>query len=389
MLLRATKKRRMSQMLFNHIAVVGLGQMGASLVKAFRAYAMCEKLTGYDRDEAQAQLLVQQGTLPSVSASLEEAVNGADLVVLCVPVSTYSHVAEHVTKSAAPNAIITDIGSVKMAAVEAVAPHLKAAQIFVPSHPIAGSEKSGAANASAELFQEKLFLVTLDGEEESDASRKMIQLWSRIRGDAQYLPTELHDQIYALMSHIPQLLCYVAAHVLRPRHAPPVDDDLKRHLRISKSDPLMWRDVLMHNKENMLEIIEFIGHILGHMRNELLAGAGEASKEKLDGPVNAGAALPYMLASSLISTVALYEQRMGIALHPFAAGGFSDFTHAASQDPEPVMQAISAHAADAAQWLEEVETYLAAVANTLKSGDENALLVQLAAMQQSGQMLLQ
>lgn len=384
-----TVKRVMSQTLFNHIAVIGLGQMGASLLKAFRAYAVTNTLSGYDLDAEQAELLVKQGTLPAVTNSIADAVKGADLVVLCVPISAYGAVSAEVTKHANDDVIITDIGSVKRAAVDAVSPHLRASQVFVSAHPIAGSEKSGAEHATADLFQGRLFLVTLEGEEPTEASSKVITLWQRIRADAQYLPTDLHDQIYGLMSHIPQLLSYVAAHVLRPRHVPPVEDALKRHLRIAKSDPLMWRDVLLHNRQNMLEVIEFITHILGHMRHELLAGASAAEQEKSGEPVNAGAALPYILASSLISTVTLYETRLEIPLQPFAAGGFTDFTHAASVDPDPVMQAISAHAADAAQWLEEVEIYLNAVNDSLKAEDGNALLVQLTSMQQSGQMLLQ
>lgn len=387
MLLRSLQSKPMSQALFKKIAIIGLGQMGASLAKAFRAYAVAEEITGYDSDERQADLLVQQGTIARVYHSPNEAAEDADLVVLCVPVSVYHIVMEAVAPIASREAIFTDIGSIKEAAVDIVKPHLLGNQVFVPAHPIAGSEKSGAVHASAELFAQKLFFVTLADLQPSAQEEKIVKLWQRIQADAQFLPTGLHDQIYALMSHMPQLLAYVSAQVLLPRHMPPVDPSLRTHLRISKSDPHMWRDVFYYNRKHMVELIEFYMHILGHIRNELLAGANNA--EKADIAMNAGAVLPYMLASCLISTVSLYEQKLELPLHPFAAGGFRDFTHAAALDPEPILQAISAHAADVAAWLDETEVLLEAAKQALASEDKNMLMVQLASMQQSGEMLLQ
>lgn len=374
-------------MLFKKVAIIGLGQMGASLAKAFRAYAVTDEITGYDRDERQGELLVQQGTLKQAYPTAKEAAQDADLVVLCVPLSAYAEMVQEIADAAVDDAIITDIGSIKEAAVQMVQPLLRGEQVFVPAHPIAGTEKSGAMHASADLFQQKLFFVTIASEKPTIQEDKIIQLWQRIRADAQFLPTGLHDQIYALMSHMPQLLAYVSAQVLMPRYAPPVEESLRTHLRISKSDPLMWRDVLYYNRTHMVELIDFYLHILGHIRNELLAGASDA--EKSDVAMNAGAVLPYILASCLISTVSLYEQKLELPLHPFAAGGFRDFTHAAATDPDPVMQAISAHPADVAAWLDETESLLEVAKIALRDEDKNTLMVQLASMQQSGEMLLQ
>ncbi len=370
---------------FQHIALLGVGQMGASLAKALHAKAGCARITGYDAKAEQASSLVEAGVL-TLCDTPSEAVQGADLVVFCVPMGAYGPLMSEIEPALKEGTIVTDIGSVKEYAVEVLEPHLND-HVFVPSHPIAGSERTGAATSSAGLFEGKLFFVTLQSEEPRKEDEQVLALWRALGADAQYLPLEMHDQIYALMSHVPQALAYVSAHQMRSLGVTGIDATTKRHLRISQSDPIMWRDVYMHNRENIVEMLDFYLHILGHIKHELLSGAKEGQQETSDVAMQPQAVLPYVLASSLVSTVTLYESKLELPLYPFAAGGFKDFTYAASGDPEPVMQAISAHAGDVAMWLESCEQMVRGLMQAIQSNNDNALLVELTLMQQSGKGL--
>ncbi len=257
--------------LYDRVALIGLGLIASSMFWAMKRGGLAGEVVGYARSAQTRDTAREIGLCDRVCDTLAEAVEGADLVVLCVPVGVMGEVAAEMAGALKPGATVTDVGSVKADVIAQVGPHLPDNVHFIPAHPLAGTEHSGPKSGFAELFDNRwCLLVPVEGTEVA-ATTKLRALWEAMGANVEEMDAEHHDLVLAVTSHAPHLIAYTMVGVA---------DDLRRvtdsevikysaagfrdFTRIAASDPTMWRDVFLSNKDATLEI-------LGRFTEELFA----------------------------------------------------------------------------------------------------------------------
>ena len=257
--------------IYDRVALIGLGLIASSMSHAMKRAGVAGEITGYARSPQTRDVAREIGLCDRVCDSAEEAAAGADLVVLCVPVGAMGAVAAEIAGVLKPGATVSDVGSVKKAVIEAVAPHIPAGVHFVPAHPLAGTEHSGPRSGFAELFDNRWCLIVPQAGSDRAAVERLEAFWQALGSNTDEMDAEHHDLVLAVTSHAPHLIAYTMVGVA---------DDLRRvtdsevikysaagfrdFTRIAASDPTMWRDVFLNNKEATLEI-------LGRFTEELFA----------------------------------------------------------------------------------------------------------------------
>lgn len=272
----------MSTVLYNRVALIGLGLIASSMFWAIKRAGVAGEVTGYARSEATRDTARRIGLCDRVCDSAAEAVEGADLVILCVPVGVMGQVAQDIAPMLKLGATVTDVGSVKQAVIDAVQPHLPEGVHFVPGHPLAGTEHSGPESGFAELFDNRwCLLVPVEGSDPAAVS--LLQaLWSALGANVEIMDAEHHDLVLSVTSHAPHLIAYTMVGVA---------DDLRRvtdsevikysaagfrdFTRIAASDPTMWRDVFLNNKEATLEILGRFTEELFALQRAIRTGDGD------------------------------------------------------------------------------------------------------------------
>ena len=255
-------------MFFERVAVIGVGLIGGSFSSALKEGKLCGHVVGAGRSAANMKLALERGIIDSIAADAAAAANGADLILLSTPVAQFEKILHSIGPNLKPAAIVTDAGSTKRDVVAAARAALGAriAQ-FVPAHPIAGAEHSGAAAANAALFRGRRVVLTPLAENRSQDAETLAALWSAIGARVSRMTPQEHDQVFAAVSHLPHLLAYAL-----------VDDVSKRSnsaqlfgyaaggfrdfTRIASSHPEMWRDICVANSDQLLkEISRFSGEL--------------------------------------------------------------------------------------------------------------------------------
>lgn len=246
---------------FRHVALIGLGLIASSMAHALRLVWPELRITGFARS-SETRAEARRIGFAEVMDSAAEAVTGADLVVLAVPVGAMGPVAKSIAPYLRPGCVVTDVGSVKQSVIAAVAPHLPAEVEFIPSHPLAGTEHSGPASGFAGLFRGRWWLLTpLPGTD--GAAQKRLEVLIRATGaQTEAMDPAHHDMVLAVTSHAPHLIAYtmvgVADHVRRVTEGEVIKYSaagFRDFTRIAASDPTMWRDVFLHNKEATLDVL--------------------------------------------------------------------------------------------------------------------------------------
>lgn len=359
------------------IALLGAGHIGGSFALSLKEAGAEVTITAYDADPAQAELLKQRGGVDHIAAHVEQAVRGADIVMLAVPLRSYRNLAQQIAPTLSAQTIVTDLGSVKHS-MDDLAGILPVARL-VPGHPIAGGERTGAAAASSELFKNRLCILTPNDATQADAVDTIETLWHLVGADVLRMPVPVHDTIYAYVSHLPHLIAFVAAEGLFAGggKADAADETLQKFLRISRSNPRMWTDIFLENREALLPALGTYIALLEHFVTELASGADD---QGLDAQAVATRFVPRILASSLISNVSLYEQQSGMDLRPFGAGGMRDIVAPAAIDPEKEFEAMSHHARATAAALQTVIPLFKQLEVLIGAEDEPALFAAITGM---------
>ncbi len=248
--------------LFQRVALIGIGLIGSSISHALRRRGLAQTIVGSARTEATRATALRLGLVSAAYESPADAVKGADLVILCVPVGAYGDVARQIAPQLARGAILTDVGSVKGAVVRDVAPHVPEGVHFIPGHPIAGTEHSGPEAGFAELFDNRWCILTPTNGADPDAVTRLQRLWEAIGSNVEIMTAEHHDMVLAITSHVPHLIAYnivnTAAHLERVTDSEVIKfsaGGFRDFTRIASSDPTMWRDVFLNNKEAVLEML--------------------------------------------------------------------------------------------------------------------------------------
>lgn len=271
----------MSDKPFQKVALIGLGLIGGSIAWAARRLADRPEIVGFARSAATRDEVRELGFCDSVVDSAAEAVAGADLVILCVPVGAMAAVAAEIGPHLAEGAVVSDVGSVKGAVIEALS-GLPDHVHIVPAHPVAGTEHSGPASGFATLYDNRYCLITPLPGGDADATSRVLAFWSSLGAIAEEMDPSRHDLVLAVTSHAPHLIAYTMVGVADDMRRVTKSEVIKYSAagfrdftRIAASDPTMWRDVFLTNKDATLEILGRFTEELFALQRAIRTGDGE------------------------------------------------------------------------------------------------------------------
>ncbi|MBL9074626.1 prephenate/arogenate dehydrogenase family protein [Tabrizicola sp.] len=268
-------------MIYQRVALIGLGLIASSMAHAMRAGGLAGEIVGYAKS-AETRAVAGSLFCDRVTETAAEAVEGADLVVLAVPVGVMGEIAAEIAPRLKPGATVTDVGSVKRAVVDAVAPLVPAGVQFVPGHPLAGTEYSGPRSGFASLFQNRWWLLTPLPETDPAAIARLRSLLEAMGANVDEMDVEHHDLVLAVVSHVPHAIAYtmvgVADHMRRVSQSEVIKysaSGFRDFTRIAASDPVMWRDVFLTNKDAVLDILGRFAEELFVLQRAIRMGDGD------------------------------------------------------------------------------------------------------------------
>lgn len=272
----------MTPPIYDRVALIGLGLIASSMAHAMRQFGLAGEIVGYAKTEETRRTALDIGICDRVFATAGEAAAGADLVVLAVPVGAMAEIAADIGPHLSQGACVTDVGSVKQAVIEAVAPHIPKGVAFVPAHPLAGTEHSGPRSGFATLFQNRWCLLTPTEKSTPEATARLRKLWEAMGSNVDEMDAAHHDLVLAVVSHTPHLIAYtmvgVADHLRRVSNSEVIKysaSGFRDFTRIAASDPTMWRDVFLTNKEATLDVLGRFTEELFSLQRAIRMGDGD------------------------------------------------------------------------------------------------------------------
>jgi cyclohexadieny/prephenate dehydrogenase len=273
---------RREEPLFARLAIIGIGLIGSSIAHAAKELNLAGRIVLSDRDEAVRARARELGLGDEVADSSAAAASDADLVILCVPVGACGAVAAEIAPVLKPGAIVSDVGSVKGAVVDAVAPLLPEGVHFVPAHPVAGTENSGPDAGFSSLFLNRWCILTPPEGADEAAIARTRHFWEGMGALVEVMSAQHHDLVLAVTSHLPHLIAYNIVGTAEDLEAVTQSEVIKfsaggfrDFTRIAASDPTMWRDVFLHNKEAVLEMLGRFSEDLSVLTRAIRFGDGE------------------------------------------------------------------------------------------------------------------
>jgi cyclohexadieny/prephenate dehydrogenase len=272
----------MSEPHFERVALIGIGLINSSLAHVLRRDKLAAEIVACARRQETLDTAARLGLCDRTTLDPAAAVGGADLVVLGTPLSAYAGIAQAIAGALKPGAIVTDVGSVKQAVIRDIKPHLPAGVHFVAGHPVAGTEHSGPASGFAELFHDRWCILTPLADTDPGALARVTALWQSAGMKVLTMDAEHHDLVLAITSHLPHLIAYTIVGT-----ATDLEDTLKSEVikfsaggfrdftRIAASDPIMWRDVFLNNREAVLEMLQRFSEDLTALQRAIRWGEGQ------------------------------------------------------------------------------------------------------------------
>ncbi|NVK19392.1 MAG: prephenate/arogenate dehydrogenase family protein [Methylocystaceae bacterium] len=272
--------------IFDRVTFIGIGLIGSSLARSVRKTKTARHIVVCDINKAHRDQSLELGIADEITGDFLEAVQDADLVVICTPPGACGDAAAAFAPGLKEGAIVTDVGSVKQTIIHDVSQHLPSGVHFVPAHPIAGTEHSGPKAGFAELFEGRWLIITPPAGTDEDAIAKVREMWERAGSNIEFMDAQHHDMVLAITSHLPHLIAYTIVGT-----ADDLGDHLKKEVikfsasgfrdftRIAASDPVMWRDVFLNNKEAVLEILQRFSEDLTFLQRAIRWGEGDKLEE--------------------------------------------------------------------------------------------------------------
>jgi cyclohexadieny/prephenate dehydrogenase len=268
--------------LFGRIALIGIGLIGSSIARATRHLNLARVIVAIDRDEGVVARVRELGIADEATADPAAGVTDADLVILCVPVGVCGAVAEAMRPGLKPGCIVSDVGSVKASVVAQVQPQLPAGVHFVPAHPVAGTEHSGPDAGFATLFHNRWCILTPPEGEDEAAVERVQAFWSAMGSNVEIMSAQHHDLVLAITSHVPHLIAYNIVGTAADLETVTQGEVIKfsaggfrDFTRIAASDPTMWRDVFLHNREAVLEMLGRLNEDIALLARAIRWGEGD------------------------------------------------------------------------------------------------------------------
>ncbi len=265
------------------LAIVGLGLIGSSIARGARRYGLAERIVAIDADEGVRARVLDLGIADHVTGDAAAGAAQADLVMLCVPVGAIGPVAAAMAPHLKPGAVVSDVGSVKASVVAAVTPHLPDGIVFVPGHPVAGTEYSGPDAGFSTLFSGRWCILTPPEAAPDAAVERVRALWQGLGAVVETMTPEHHDLVLAITSHVPHLIAYNIVGTAADLEEVTQSEVMKfsaggfrDFTRIASSDPTMWRDIFLSNREAVLEMLGRFNEDLSVLTRAIRYGDGDA-----------------------------------------------------------------------------------------------------------------
>lgn len=268
--------------MFDKITIIGMGLIGSSIARAAKKAGLAKKIIAADISQDVCDKVKEMGIADVAMADISQSVVGSELVILCIPVGAFDKIGELIGPMLKPGAVVTDVGSVKNSIIKAFVPWLPDSCHFVPGHPIAGTENSGPESGFSELFDGRFCVLTPTPDTDIKAVEKVTKFWEGCGSTIEIMNPEHHDLVLAITSHLPHLIAYTIVGT-----ADDLEEDIKSEVikfsasgfrdftRIAASDPVMWRDVFLNNKEAVLEILQRFSEDLTALQKSIRRGDGQ------------------------------------------------------------------------------------------------------------------
>lgn len=268
--------------MFQKITIIGLGLIGSSLARAIQTQNLAEKTVALDQSQAVCDKVMELAIVNEATTSIADGVRNADLVIVCVPVGEVVNVAEAMAPHLKKGAIVSDVGSVKQAVIEAFQAHIPEGVNLVPAHPIAGTEHSGPESGFPELFHGRWTILTPLPDTDIRAVEQMTKFWEACGAQIEIMDPEHHDLVLAITSHLPHLIAYTIVNTATDLEADVKQEVLKYSAsgfrdftRIAASDPVMWRDVFLNNRVAVLDVLQRFTEDLTALQKAIRRGDGD------------------------------------------------------------------------------------------------------------------
>ena len=273
---------KLEKPIYNRLALIGAGLIGGSIARATRAQGAARSIVATARSPATRKRVAELGFADQVVETNAAAVEGADLVIVCVPVGASGAVAKEIGPHLASGTTLSDVGSVKGAVLRDMSPHLPTNVHFIPAHPVAGTEHSGPDSGFAELFVNRWCILTPPANADKAAVTRLTAFWSALGANVESMPADHHDLVLGITSHLPHLIAYTIvgtadelSEVTRSEVLKFSAGGFRDFTRIAASDPTMWRDVFLANKDAVLEMLGRFNEDLSELTRAMRSGDGQ------------------------------------------------------------------------------------------------------------------
>lgn len=335
----------MSEFHLSRVLIVGVGLMGSSLARALHERKLADTIIGMDENGDNLRIGQTQGWLTEIAPS-ERAPEPVDMVIFCTP----PHALASSVRAALPfindQTAITDVASVKRIALEVMKQQLPYPHNYVPAHPIAGSTASGAALGKANLYEHRQVMLCPEiGVDINDPSYLRVrQMWESVGATIALMPADVHDLVYAHVSHLPQLVGFVAHHILAPVLTPSQlegDEILQRFMRLGHSPAPLWNSIFSHNADYVLQALQMYLAYAEQIVDEFSQAPADAAKDAAPSDELLTRLFPRIVASCLVASLSQLEHRAKLKLASFAGAGFADMACPALETPEADIEKIS------------------------------------------------
>jgi cyclohexadieny/prephenate dehydrogenase len=268
--------------LFGTVAIIGIGLIGSSIARGIKKYNIANKVVGYAKTLKTRKKAMDLGYMDQVFDSASDAIQNANLVILCVPVGANRDIMIEISDNLSEGTILTDVGSVKAEVIKQLHDIVPDTVSFVPAHPIAGTEFSGPESGFAELFDNKWCVLTPYEKSRKQDIEKVKNFWERLGMNVDEMSPEYHDLVLAITSHIPHLIAYNIvgtatnlAEITRKEVTKYAAGGFRDFTRIASSDPIMWRDIFLNNQEAVLEMLDKFSDDLSSLRESIKKKDGQ------------------------------------------------------------------------------------------------------------------
>jgi cyclohexadieny/prephenate dehydrogenase len=267
---------------FERLALIGVGLIGSSIAHRVRREGLAKEIVAHARSQETRDTVLRLGIADRVTDTAAMAVTGADLVILCTPVGAFAAVAAEIGPNLMQGAIVSDVGSVKQAVIDDVGPHIPAGVHLIPGHPVAGTENSGPESGFAELFDGRWCIITPPEGADAEAADRLVRFWQILGSKTEVMDARHHDLVLAITSHVPHLIAYNIVGTAADLETVTQSEVIKfsaggfrDFTRIAASDPTMWRDIFLNNKDAVLEMLGRFTEDLTALQRAIRWGDGD------------------------------------------------------------------------------------------------------------------